>query len=137
MVFRVFCSPNYFLASVSAFASFRRSSFLLCSAALLVAGIFGACGESDTNTDAEVVNPRLLQAQDGQRIFAGTLVNQGSSTIGIAEVEVALYDNEGSRIETMRIQVQDVPPSDSTGFKQTIDSDRPIQQAQVQQILIP
>jgi hypothetical protein len=37
----------------------------------------------------------------------------------------------------MRIQVQDVPPNDSTEFSQPIDSDRPIQQAQVQQILIP
>jgi hypothetical protein len=33
--------------------------------------------------------------------------------------------------------VQDVPPSDSVKFSQTIDSDRPIQQAQVQNILIP
>ena len=70
-------------------------------------------------------------------VFAGTLVNQGSSTIGIAEIEVALYDDQGSRIETMRIQVQDVSPRDSVEFNQTIDSDRPIQQAQVQGILIP
>ena len=115
--------------------AFRLS--LLLGATVLVAGLLGACGGSESPTDATVTNPRLVQTLSGQRSFAGTLVNQGTSTIGIAEIEVALYDDEGSRIETMRIQVQDVPPNDSTEFSQRIDSDRPIQQAQVQQILIP
>lgn len=109
---------------------------------LLVGVVFGAlllagCGGDSNTSDATVVEPRLLQTESGQRVFAGTFVNQGSATIGIAEVEVALYDDQGSRIETMRIQVQDIRPGDSTEFNQTIDSDQPIQQAQVQQILIP
>ncbi len=83
------------------------------------------------------MNPRLLQTPSGERVFAGTLVNPGASTIGIAEIEVGLYDDQGGRIETMRIQVQDVTPGDSVEFNQTIDSDRPIQQAQVQGVLIP
>lgn len=114
--------------------AFRLS--LLLGATVLVAGLLGACG-GDTNRNAKVVEPRLMQTPDGQRVFAGTLVNQGASTIGIAEVEVALYDDQGARIETMRIQVQDIPPQDSVEFNQTIDSDRPIQQAQVREILIP
>lgn len=119
-------------------SSASRSSLLLAFSAVLLFGLLGACGGNDNGTtDADVINPRLLQTQNGQRIFAGTLVNEGGSTIGIAEIEVALYDDQGARIETMRIQVQDVPPSDSTKFDQTIDSDRPIQQAQVQEILIP
>lgn len=111
----------------------RRSSLLVVAA--LVAGLLGACGDGARN--AEVTNPRLVQTPTGERIFMGTLVNRGASTIGIAEVKVALYDKEGSPIETMRIQVQDVPPQDSTEFSQTIDSDQPIEQAQVQRILIP
>ncbi len=115
-------------------------SLMLLVAAVAGMAVLGACGggegEGET-TDATVVEPRLLQTETGERIFAGTLVNQGSSTIGIAEVEVALYDGQGSRIETMRIQVQDVPPGDSAAFNQTVDSDRPIQQAQVQSILSP
>lgn len=112
-------------------------SLILVATALVVGVLVGACGDGGENSDATVVEPRLLQTETGERIFAGTLVNQGSSTIGIAEVEVALYGDEGVRIETMRIQVQDVPPGDSAEFNQTIDSDRPIQQAQVQNILIP
>ncbi|MCS3644811.1 FxLYD domain-containing protein [Salinibacter ruber] len=113
-------------------------SLMLLVAAVAGMAVLEACGggEGET-TDATVVEPRLLQTETGERIFAGTLVNQGSSTIGIAEVEVALYDGQGSRIETMRIQVQDVPPGDSAAFNQTVDSDRPIQQAQVQSILSP
>jgi len=121
----------------SALGSSARSLMLL---AVAVAGmvVLGACGgDEGETTDATVVEPQLLQSETGERIFAGTLVNQGSSTIGIAEVEVALYDDQGTRIETMRIQVQDVSPGDSAAFNQTIDSNRPIQQAQVQQILAP
>ena len=104
----------------------------------MLVGLLGACGgDAGERTDAEVVQPGLVQTPGGERLFQGTLVNQSNSTIAIAEVEVALYDDEGSRIETMRIQVQDVPPGDSTEFSQTINSDRPIQQAQVQEILIP
>jgi hypothetical protein len=104
----------------------------------LLGGFLGACGgDGSGGTNAEVVQPGLVQTPSGERLFTGTLVNQGSSTIGIAEVEVALYDDEGARIETMRVQVQDVPPSDSVEFNETIDSDRSIQQAQVQGILIP
>ena len=113
-----------------------RPSLLFVGVCVLLVGLLGACG-GDTNREVEVAEPRLVQTPDGQRVFAGTLVNQGASTIGIAEVEVALYDDQGARIETMRIQVQDVPPQDSVEFNQTIDSDRPIQQAQVREILIP
>jgi len=112
-------------------------SWLLCAIVGLMALCVGACGEEGESNDATVAEPQLLQTETGERIFAGTLVNQGSSTIGIAEVEVALYGDQGSKIETMRIQVQDVSPGDSAQFNQTIDSDRPIQQAQVQEILIP
>ncbi|WP_263786195.1 FxLYD domain-containing protein [Salinibacter grassmerensis] len=114
-------------------------SLLLFAVAVAGAALLGACGGGDEGerADATVAEPRLLQTETGERIFAGTLVNQGSSTIGIAEVEVALYDGQGSRIETMRIQVQDVSPGDSAAFNQTIDSNRPIQQAQVQSILSP
>ena len=113
-----------------------RPPLLFACACVLLVGLLGACGD-DTNREVEVAEPRLVQTPDGQRVFAGTLVNQGASTIGIAEVEVALYDDQGSRIETMRIQVQDVTPGDSVEFNQTVDSDRPVQQAQVREILIP
>ncbi|WP_233992556.1 FxLYD domain-containing protein [Salinibacter altiplanensis] len=113
-------------------------SLLLFAVAAGVGALVGACGgNGGESADATVVEPRLLQTETGERIFAGTLVNQGSAPIGIAEVEVALYDDQGSRIETMRIQVQDVSPGDSATFNQTVDSNRPIQQAQVQNILSP
>jgi len=117
-------------------AAFVPRSLLLVLSAVLLVGLLGACGD-ETARDATVVEPRLVQTPNGQRVFAGTLVNQGASPISIAEVEIALYDAQGSRIETMRIQVEDVAPGDSTDFSQPIDSDRPIQQAQVQQILMP
>lgn len=124
------------VVSFSSVPHLRRPVLII--AATVLVGLLGACGDDDSDQmDAEVVQPGLVQTPSGERLFRGTLVNQARSTIAIAEVEVALYDDEGSRIETMRIQVQDVSPRDSAEFSQTIDSDRPIQQAQVQEILIP
>jgi|GEM_PF-2498892 len=112
--------------------------YILFLATVFLAIVVAACSGGDGGSkEATVVNPRLLQTPSGERVFAGTLVNPGASTIGIAEIEVGLYDDQGGRIETMRIQVQDVTPGDSVEFNQTIDSDRPIQQAQVQGVLIP
>ena len=134
-----FLSPTSLRPRAISFSSVShlRRPVLIVAITVLV-GLLGACGgDASSRTDAEVVQPGLVQTPSGERLFRGTLVNQARSTIAIAEVEVALYDGEGSRIETMRIQVQDVPPSDSTEFSQTINSDRSIQQAQVQEILIP
>jgi hypothetical protein len=131
----VSCSTDSSAAVMPSSAHLRFSAML--TAAALLVGLLGACGGDGGGRDATVVNPRLLQTPEGQRVFAGTLVNEGSSTISIAEIEVGLYDEQGGRIETMRIQVQDVAPGDSAAFNQAIDSDRPIRQAQVQGVLVP
>lgn len=132
-------SPNSPFAHVLAFSPVSHLRLpVLVIVSTVVMGVLGACGgETSEQKDAEVVEPGLVQTPSGERLFRGTLVNQGSSTIAIAEIEVALYNDEGSRIETMRIQVEDVSPSDSVEFHETINSDQPIQQAQVQQILVP
>lgn len=104
---------------------------------LLFVTLLGACGGADGTPDADIHNPRLVQTESGERYFMGTLVNRRDAPISIAEIEVALYDDEGSRLETMRIQVEDIPARDSVDFGETINSDLPIQQAQVQRVLIP
>jgi hypothetical protein len=97
-----------------------------------------ACeGEEAKTGDVDVANPRLVQTSNGERSFTGTLVNRRSSTISIAQIEVALYDDRGSEVETVRIEVKDVPPQDSVDFSGTIDSDRAFRQAQVKRILTP
>jgi hypothetical protein len=53
------------------------------------------------------------------------------------QIEVALYDDEGSSVETIQIEVDDVPARDSLDFKSRIDSDQAFTQAQVQRVLAP
>lgn len=97
-----------------------------------------ACGSGqNSGTNLEVINPRLVQTPDGQRSFTGTLVNERSQPLSIAQVEVALYDENGSPVETVRIEVKDIPGQDSVEFSGTIDSDRPFQQAQVKSVFTP
>ncbi len=97
-----------------------------------------ACGNDESTAgDVEVVKPRLVEMPNGDRAFTGTLVNHRSNVLSIAQIEVGLYDDEGSRVETMRLEVKDIAPQDSVQFNETIDSDAPIQQAQVQGILTP
>jgi hypothetical protein len=107
----------------------------------LVVGAMGggllACGNDGAATDVEVVNPRLVQTPNGQRSFTGTLVNDRSRALSIAQIEVALYDDAGSPVETIQIDVKDVPAQDSVDFSEEIDSDRSFNQAQVQNILTP
>jgi len=100
-------------------------------------GVLACGGEEGTTEDVTVVAPRLVQTQNGERAFTGTLVNARSNTISIAQIEVALYDDQGSPVETIQIEVQDVPAQDSVDFSQRIDSDQVFSQAQVQSILTP
>jgi hypothetical protein len=115
--------------------SLRR---VLC---ILLAGALGlgvlACGNGQETEGVTVVNPRLVRTPDGNRAFTGTLVNQRSNTISIAQVEVALYDDRGTPVETVRIEVERIPAQDSVDFSGKIDSDRAFSQAQVQSILTP
>lgn len=118
----------------------RRSyRILLVGLVIGAVGLGGlACGgEKKKSEDVSVVRPRLVQTPSGERSFTGTLVNRRTSTITIAQVEVALYDDRGSEVETVRIEVKDVPPQDSVDFSGTIDSDRAFRQAQVKSILTP
>lgn len=117
--------------------SSSRVPLLLLSSFLLLAGLLAACGDGSSSSDVEVVEPSLVQTPSGDRVFTGTFVNRRSTSISIAQVEVALYDAEGAPLGSMRIEVGDVPAQDSVEFKQTIDSERPIEQAQVQSILLP
>jgi hypothetical protein len=57
--------------------------------------------------------------------------------LSIAEVEVALYDENGSSVETVRIEVKDIPAQDSVDFSGPIDSDQSFRQAQVKSVLTP
>lgn len=108
---------------------------------VLVVGAIGmslaACGGQEGSRDVEVSNPRLVQTPNGERAFAGTLVNGRSSSLSIVQIEVALYDEGGSPVETIRFEVEDIPAQDSVDFSETIDSDRSFRQAQVQSVLTP
>jgi len=96
-----------------------------------------ACGSEPSAKEVDVVNPRLVKTPGGQRAFTGTLVNRRSKVLSIAQVEVALYDDQGTPVETIRIEVKDVPAGDSTQFSGKIDSDLAFRQAQVQSVLTP
>lgn len=103
-----------------------------------VGGGLLACGSGqDGGSEVEVIEPRLVQTPDGKRAFTGTLVNQGAQRLSIVQVEVALYDENGSPVETVRIEVKDIPAQDSVDFSGTIDSDQSFRQAQVKSVLTP
>ncbi|WP_146110126.1 FxLYD domain-containing protein [Salinibacter sp. 10B] len=113
---------------------------LLASLLLLIVGIGAvACGGEGARGGAniQVIEPRLVRSPSGRRAFSGTLVNAGRQPVSIAQVDVALYDDSGSPVETVRIEVKDVSARDSVDFSGTIDSDKSFHQAQVKSILTP
>lgn len=105
-------------------------------AGILAASLSG-CGSGQGAEDVEVIEPRLVKTQSGQRSFMGVLVNNRTGPISIAQIEVALYDDDGSEVETILVELTNIPAQDSVSFSKEIDSDRPFQQAQVQQVLTP
>lgn len=109
-----------------------RFALLLGVAGLALVG----CGSEETN-NVEVIEPGLVKTPGGERSFTGTLVNNGSRPISIAQVEVVLYDESGSVVETIRIEVEEIPAQDSIEFSQRIDSDQSFSQAQVKSVLTP
>jgi len=112
------------------------SSLCVVVLAGVLFGVAG-CGSDSGGGRLEVVEPRLVKTPNGERSFTGTLVNTRPNAISIAQIEVALYDDDGSPVENIQIEVSDVPASDSLEFRQTIDSDRPFRQAQVQSVYTP
>jgi len=120
----------------------RTVSRLLGIAALLTAlglsGLVGACGGSNASTeDVEVQNFRYAKMPNGNRYFTGHLVNKRSSRIPIAEIEVALYGTDGTRVGTEQIQVEDVPAQDSTQFRSAANIDESIARVRVRSVLVP
>lgn len=105
----------------------------LCGVA---AGITVGCG-SGQQGGLTVIEPQLVRTPDGQRAFSGHFVNQRSQLLPVVQVTVALYDDNGARVETVQIEVNDVPARDTVSFSGVIDSDRAFRQAQVQGILTP
>lgn len=102
-----------------------------------IAAVCSSCGAGEGAKDVNVVEPRLVRTPSGQRSFMGVLVNNRGTPINIAQVEVALYDQDGSEVETILIELSNIPARDSVSFSKDIDSDRPFQQAQVQRVLTP
>lgn len=118
--------------------SVRPLVFAVCL--VFAAGFVVACGsggDDSSGGEISVVDPRLVQLPDGSRAFSGVLVNGRSKAIDVAQVEIALYNDQGGKVETMRIQVDKIAPGDSAQFKGTINSGQPFSQAQVQRVLTP
>ena len=120
----------------------RAVSRLLGIAALLTAlglgGLLSACGGSDASTeDVEVQNFRYERMPNGNRYFTGTLVNKRSVRIPIAEIEVALYGSNGSRVGTDQIQIEDIPAQDSVSFRSAANIDESIARVRVRSVLVP
>ena len=101
-------------------------------------GLLVACGGSGTaGDDVAVHNFRYERMPNGNRYFTGTLVNKQSARIPIAEIEVALYGANGSRVGTDQIQVEDIPAQDSMAFRSAANIDESVARVRVRSVLVP
>ena len=107
---------------------------------LLTAVGLAGCGEEQVPLDASVEEFRLVREEDGKQVVTGTLVNPTERPISSATVEVALYDQPVEPgvepVETMRLEVRDVPPGERKTFRQTVDTRLRLSGARVRQILV-
>ena len=118
----------------------RRFSRFLPAVALailvLIAASSSACSEGDGESQAHVEDLRYRLLPGDARIITGTFVNDSDESIGAAQIEVSLFDEDNRRISTMQILVQDIAPGSSKEFREPVDSRLNVQGARVRRILV-
>ncbi len=110
--------------------------------ALAVAGCvaLSGCGTSSSSSaqNLDVKELKLVTLEStGERSFSGILVNKNSKTLSIVQIEVALYDEGGSRVGTTTIEVEDVPANGEKEFQGPLDTDVPVAGARVRSLMAP
>lgn len=78
---------------------------------------------------------RLLPG--GARILTGSLVNDGPSTVDVAQIEVSLFDEDNRRISSMFVVLHEIGPNQSKEFREAVDVKLDVHGARVRGIIIP
>lgn len=94
---------------------------------------------SDTQTDEQPVRIedfRLVEGPNGERQVMGTLQNTTAEAIENAQVQISLYDANNVRIDSMSVNVSDIPAEGETEFRQSLDTDAEVAGARVQSVLV-
>ena len=114
----------------------RRTAAIVLAFGLLAIG-WTACGEEEPldSDDIVVEDFGIYQDAVGSKEVGGELHNRSDETIQRLIIRVALYDGDGVQIETMNVEIQEVPPEDYVPFSQHVDTDADVQSARVDEIL--
>ncbi len=103
---------------------------------LLVGGLIGCQEEVSSKATVRVRNLQLIQRSGGSRYVQGEVYNGGEKPVPYVEIEISLFDAKNRKVETLRVDVRDIPPGKAKAFRKVIDSDKDIQGARIRRILI-
>ena len=115
---------------------------ILVFASVLVLGACNGSASSDEQATRQEGEPvrvqdfRLVETSSGERQVMGTLHNTTSKVIGNAQIKVALYDANNVQVETMNVNVSDIPAAGEVQFKKPLTTGKKVQGARVQSVLV-
>ena len=109
---------------------------LAVAGGLALSGCGNSSGSSAQNLDVKDLKLVTLEST-GERSFSGILVNKNSKALSIVQVEVALYDDGGSRVGTTTIEVENVPANGEKEFRGPLDTDVAVAGARVRSLMAP
>ncbi|NNE35239.1 MAG: hypothetical protein HKN13_08390 [Rhodothermales bacterium] len=104
---------------------------------LVLSGGLAACAPSGDQSAVHVEDLRYRLMPGGARILTGTLINDSSQHLTVAQVEVSLFDGDNRRISSMSVVVQDIAVGQQRDFRQPVASDLDVQGARVKAIILP
>lgn len=114
----------------------RHTLWIAIVLGLLAVGLSACDGDEPLDSgDVAVEDLGLYEDAVGAKEVAGEIHNRSDKTIQRLIIRVALYDGDGVQIETMNIEIQEVPPEDYVPFSQHVDTDADVQSARVHEIL--
>jgi len=73
--------------------------------------------------DLEVIEHHPCNGDFGSRMVCGTIINNTNRTIGYAQVEINLYDSEGSLVDSTMDNINNLEPNGKWKFKAIILED--------------
>lgn len=72
----------------------------------------------------------------GARIVSGELFNPSDRAVANAQIQVSLFDGDNTRVGSMSIPVQNVPPGGRVAFRQAVESEADVQAARVRSVIV-
>lgn len=110
----------------------------------LVALFISACAGGDDPAGNATPETSRVQVEEfeyqqlpgGARIITGSVYNASEEPIAHAQIQVSLYDESNTRVESMIIPLRDIRPGEHEAFREAVRSKQDIRAAKPRSVIV-